>query len=95
MSISREEIERLARLAHLDLGLGEGERLAADLAAILAYVDRIVPERALGRVPPDPDEGTPLREDEPSAPMVAGDAVAPAPERANDLFKVPPAFGGA
>jgi aspartyl-tRNA(Asn)/glutamyl-tRNA(Gln) amidotransferase subunit C len=95
MSISRKDVEHLARLAHLELDAAEAERLAADLDSILDYA------RRLAAVPEDvgegdvPSPGTPLREDEPGPRLPPGAAVAPAPERSNDLFKVPPAIGGA
>jgi len=95
MSISRRDVDHLARLAHLELDEEEATRLAADLESILAYARRVV------AVPEDGELGelsagsTPLREDDPGPPLPPGAAVAPAPERASDLFKVPPAIGGA
>ena len=92
MPISERTIEHLARLAHLDLEPEEMERLTRDLGAILEYVERLA----------DPDETiadeilpmTWLREDTPALPLAPGVAVSVAPERHNDLFKVPPVLGG-
>ena len=95
MSISRKDVEHLARLAHLELDDAEATKLAADLEAILAYARRVAAVPEDGDAADLPAGSTPLREDEPGPPLPPGVAVAPAPERASDLFKVPPAIGGA
>jgi aspartyl-tRNA(Asn)/glutamyl-tRNA(Gln) amidotransferase subunit C len=91
MPISERTIEHLARLANLDLDPDERDRLAKDLGAILEYVERLA----------DTEEGTALeipsmtqlREDTPTPPLPSGIAVSVAPERHNELFKVPPVLG--
>ena len=91
MPISEQTIEHLARLAHLDLEPEEMERLTRDLGAILEYVARLAdtPETVADEIAPMAW----LREDNPAPPLIPGVAVSVAPERHNDLFKVPPVLG--
>ena len=92
MPISEQTIEHLARLAHLDLEPEEMERLTRDLAAILQYVERLSDS---DDVPADEIPAMSwLREDSPAPPMAPGAAVSVAPDRHNELFKVPPVLGG-
>ena len=92
MPISEQTIAHLARLAHLDLEPEEMERLTRDLGAILEYVERLADtdEAIVADVLPM----TWLREDNPAPPLAPGIAVSVAPERHNELFKVPPVLGG-
>ena len=92
MPISERTIEHLARLAHLDLEPEEMERLTRDLGAILEYVERLSDTN--DAVHDDIAPMTWLREDIPAAPMAQGAAVSIAPDRHNELFKVPPVLGG-
>ncbi len=63
MSISREDVLRVARLAELDLPEAEVERLAAQLAEIVDYVGRLDPVGADGTaLPVGPAQAT-LRPD--------------------------------
>ena len=39
--ISKKDIQHLAKLARIDLGIKEEEALAEDIESILAYVDRL------------------------------------------------------
>ncbi len=91
MSLPVDEIQRIARLAHLRLAPEETERLRADLARILDYFALIDGVDVLAV------EGTthvlgltcPLRDDriEPSLPT--GEALAAAPQPDGDRFGVP------
>ena len=92
MPISERTILHLARLAHLDLEAEEMERLTRDLGAILEYVERL--SEADDAVADDIAAMTWLREDIPAAPMASGAAVSIAPDRHNELYKVPPVLGG-
>jgi aspartyl-tRNA(Asn)/glutamyl-tRNA(Gln) amidotransferase subunit C len=91
MSISRDEVVRLARLAHLDLDESAIESMTRDLGAVLAYAERLpaLPEDG----GPDAGEG-PLREDRVVSGLEPGEATASAPEREGNLFRVPPVLGG-
>jgi len=91
-SISREQLLHVARLARLELREDEVERLGAQLNDILAAVGK-VSELDLSDVPPT---SHPLEvvnvwgADEPRPCLPVEDALANAPEREGDFFKVPP-----
>ena len=65
MKIDREEARRIAALAHLEFDDAGLDRMAAEMTAILTYIDQL---REAGDAPPGAaaaDGGnTPLREDE-------------------------------
>ena len=95
MAITREEVLHVARLARLELTEEEVERFAGQLSAILDAVSK-VSELDLSDVPPTshPLEVVNVWEaDEPRPCLPAEEALANAPEREGDFFKVPP--GGA
>jgi aspartyl-tRNA(Asn)/glutamyl-tRNA(Gln) amidotransferase subunit C len=88
------DIEHVARLARLELTVEERERLRAQLGAILEHA-ATVGEVATGDVPPTA-RAIPLsnvyRPDEPGVPFGSiprEDALANAPEREGNRFKVP------
>jgi aspartyl-tRNA(Asn)/glutamyl-tRNA(Gln) amidotransferase subunit C len=96
MSISRKDVEHVAGLAHLALTDDEIERMVADLNTILDYAAHL---DALDLEGIDPAkitdaETTPLRPDEAEPGLPPGKATSLAPASGEDLFKVPPAFGG-
>jgi aspartyl-tRNA(Asn)/glutamyl-tRNA(Gln) amidotransferase subunit C len=92
VSISRDQVLHVARLAHLDLSDEEVERLTAELGAILDAVSK-VSELDLDDVPPT---SHPLAlvnawaEDVPHESLSLEDVFANAPAREGDLFRVPP-----
>ncbi len=92
MSISREQVLHVARLARLDLSDDEVGRLTAELAAILDAVSK-VSELDLADVPPT---SHPLAlvnawaEDVPRESLALDDVFANAPAREGDSFRVPP-----
>ena len=92
MSISRDQVLHVARLARLDLSDEEVERLTAELGAILDAVSK-VSELDLDDVPPT---SHPLAlvnawaEDVPHDSLALEDVFANAPSREGDLFRVPP-----
>ena len=95
MAISREEVLHVARLARLELSDAEVERFREQLSAILEAVSK-VQELDLSDVPPTshPLEVVNVwQEDEPRPCLPVEEALANAPEREGDFFKVPP--GGA
>ena len=95
MAISREQVLHVAELARLALTDEEVERLGGQLNAILDAVSK-VSELDLADVPPT---SHPLelvnvwREDEPRPSLPRVDALANAPERDGDFFRVPPPAG--
>jgi aspartyl-tRNA(Asn)/glutamyl-tRNA(Gln) amidotransferase subunit C len=92
VSISRDQVLHVARLARLDLSDDEVERLTDELGAILDAVSK-VSELDLADVPPT---SHPLAlvnawaEDVPRASLALDDVFANAPAREGDLFRVPP-----
>jgi aspartyl-tRNA(Asn)/glutamyl-tRNA(Gln) amidotransferase subunit C len=92
MAITREEVLHVAKLARLELSEDEIERLTGELSAILEAVSK-VSELDLSDVPPT---SHPLElvntwgEDEPRPSLSLDEALANAPAREGDLFKVPP-----
>jgi aspartyl-tRNA(Asn)/glutamyl-tRNA(Gln) amidotransferase subunit C len=92
MAIEREQILHVAHLARLELREEELERLGAQLNDILAAVSK-VSELDLEDVPPTShplDVVNVWAEDEPRPCLSVEDALANAPEREGDFFKVPP-----
>jgi aspartyl-tRNA(Asn)/glutamyl-tRNA(Gln) amidotransferase subunit C len=91
--ITRDEVLHVARLARLELTGDEVERFQGQLSAILDAVSK-VSELDLTDVPPT---AHPLEiqnawaEDVPAPCLPADDALANAPDRQGDLFRVPPA----
>ncbi len=95
MAVTRNDVDRVARLAHLDLSEDEAAVMERDLNAILAVAERL---SALDTRGIDPAEGsggeaTPLREDIERSWLSPGEATAAAPEAREGLFEVPPAIG--
>src|SRR6201993_3148618 len=90
--IDREQLLKVAHLARLELREDEVERLGQQLNDILAAVSK-VSELDLADVPPT---SHPLEvvnvwdEDEPRPCLSVDEALANAPERDGDFFKVPP-----
>jgi len=95
MAIDREQLLHVAHLARLELREDEAERLEGQLNDILEAVSK-VSELDLSDVPPT---SHPLEvvnvwgDDEPEPCLSSAEALANAPEREGDFFKVPP--GGA
>jgi aspartyl-tRNA(Asn)/glutamyl-tRNA(Gln) amidotransferase subunit C len=91
MAISRDDVLHVARLARLALREDEIERLQVQLNAILDAVGK-VSELDLSDVPPT---SHPLAlvnvfaPDEPEPCLPVEDALANAPEREGDFFRVP------
>jgi len=93
LSLSLEEVRRIASLARLKLSPEEEERFALQLSAILGYVEEL---RALDVSGVEPmthalsaGEAPPVRADEERPGLGAPLAVAAAPEREGTYFKVP------
>jgi aspartyl-tRNA(Asn)/glutamyl-tRNA(Gln) amidotransferase subunit C len=92
MGIDREQLLHVAHLARLELREDEIERLEGQLNDILEAVSK-VSELDLEDVPPTShphDIVNVWAEDEPRPCLSAEEALANAPEREGDFFKVPP-----
>ena len=91
MAITRAEVLHVARLARLALREDEIERLQGQLNAILDAVGK-VSELDLADVPPTSHPlalVNVLAPDEPAPSLPLEDALANAPEREGDFFRVP------
>ena len=89
--ISREEVQNVARLARLHLTDDEAERMREQLDAILAYIDKLRELDVEGVEPTA--HAVPLvnvMRDDALAPCLPQEqALANAPDRAHELFRVP------
>lgn len=95
MAIDRETVVHVARLARLDLREGEVDRLTAELDAILEAVSKVA-ELDLADVPPTShplDLVNVWDDDVPRPSLGLDEALANAPAREGDLFRVPPSHG--
>ena len=93
MPITRDEVVHVAKLARLELTEDELERFAGQLNAILEAVGK-VSELDLSDVEPTlhPLELSNIwAEDEPRPSLSVEEALANAPDRENDAFRVPAA----
>ena len=92
MAITREEVLHVAKLARLELTDEEVERLTGELGAILDAVSK-VSELDLSDVPPTSHPLSLVNvwdADEPRDSLPPDEALANAPHRDGDLFRVPP-----
>ncbi len=93
MSLSLEEVRRIASLARLQLSPEEETRLASQLSAILGYVEELKALDVSGVEPMThalaAGDAAPLRADEVKPSLGAEVAVAQAPAREGTYFKVP------
>lgn len=92
MPLSIAEVEHVAWLARLALTDEEKRVMAGQLGRILDYMEKLR-ELDTEEVPPTFHalEGmrVPLRRDDPRPGLEPGEALAGAPDRADDLFRVP------
>jgi len=95
MAIDRDTVLHVARLARLDLTEDEVDRLTLELGAILEAVSKVA-ELDLAEVPPTShplDLVNVWADDELRPSLSLEDALANAPAREGDLFRVPPGHG--
>jgi aspartyl-tRNA(Asn)/glutamyl-tRNA(Gln) amidotransferase subunit C len=93
--IDREQLLHVAQLARLELREEELERLGNQLNDIIAAVSK-VSELDLGEVPPTShplDVVNVWGDDEPAPCLSVDEALANAPEREGNFFRVPPGGG--
>ena len=92
MAITREQVLHVAKLARLELGEDELERLTGELGAILDAVSKVA-ELDLADVPPTSHPLAVINawaEDEPLPSLALEDVVRNAPAIEGALFRVPP-----
>jgi aspartyl-tRNA(Asn)/glutamyl-tRNA(Gln) amidotransferase subunit C len=94
-SVSRDEVQRIARLARIRVAGAEADALARDLGAVLGYVELLGSLDTTGVEPTATvlPLATPLRADEPEAPLAPEVAVANAPAADGSAFAVPRVLG--
>ena len=93
MAIDKEQLLRVAQLARLELRDDEVERLGVQLNDILSAVSK-VSALDLSDVPPTShplDVVNVWDTDEPRPCLTVEEALANAPDREGDMFRVPPA----
>lgn len=91
MKITKQEVEKVARLARLELQAGEAERLAGELGAILDYVAKL-DELDTGGVAVTTHSqavANAFREDEVRESLPREKALANAPQENEEAFVVP------
>jgi aspartyl-tRNA(Asn)/glutamyl-tRNA(Gln) amidotransferase subunit C len=93
LSLSLEEVRRIASLARLRLTPEEERTFVVQLSAILAHVEQLR-ELDVSEVPPmthalAADEAPALRPDRVHESLTPGEALANAPEREGTCFQVP------
>ncbi len=92
MRIDREEVLRIARLAHLELAPDEVARFTEQLDTILNYMDKLSSLDTEGVEPTYhalQDLANVFRQDEVGEMLPVNRALANAPEREDSFFKVP------
>jgi len=91
MKITRQEVEHVALLARLNLSETEIEQFTGQLDAILMYMDKLN-ELDTKDVEPTShviEVGNVVREDQVGDSIPVEDALANAPDKEDDFFKVP------
>ena len=89
--ITLKDVEHVARLARLELGPEDKERMRRELDGILSYIDKL---RALDTEGVEPtSHAVPvtnvMRDDLARASFPQSDMLANAPDRSGDFFRVP------
>ena len=96
MSLSREEVIHIARLARLELTNDEIERYQQQLSSILEYADRLK-TLDTSKIPPTSSvlpARSRFRDDVPAESLAPTDVIKNAAQSEKDQFKVPPALEG-
>ena len=95
MPISQSDIEKVAQLAHLELGEEELKTFGPQIAEIVAYVEQLNEldtaniEPAIGGLTPEGARTAASREDEIAGSLGQKIALAEAPDPAEGHFRVP------
>ena len=87
MSATLTNVEKLAKLASLEVSQSQKAELQQDIEHILSWIKCIdkLPKNSLKT----PDSSTPLRKDEPKASAISEQVLKQAPEAEAGLFTVP------
>ena len=95
MPITQSDIEKVAELAHLELGEEELKTFGPQIAEIVAYVEQLNEldttnvEPAIGGLTPEGEKTSTIRPDEISGSLGQKIALSEAPDPAEGHFRVP------
>jgi aspartyl-tRNA(Asn)/glutamyl-tRNA(Gln) amidotransferase subunit C len=91
MSLTPEDVRKVARLARLELSDAEVETMARQLSAIVDYVGQLQRLDLEGVEPLSHalDVSNVFRADEPAPSLTVEQALSNAPQRQRDFFRVP------
>ncbi len=91
MKITREEVEKVARLARLDMSTAEAEQMTAQLDALLSYVTKLdeLDTTDIKPMTHPMDVVNAFRKDEVSLSLTRPEALANAPQDDGETFTVP------
>jgi aspartyl-tRNA(Asn)/glutamyl-tRNA(Gln) amidotransferase subunit C len=95
MPISQSDIEKVAQLAHLELGEEELKTLGPQITEIVAYIEQLNEldtanvEPAIGGLTPEGEKTETARADEVAGSLGQKIALAEAPDPAEGHFRVP------
>ena len=84
--MTRDEVKRIADLAHLEFDDAGIERMAAEMSAILDYIDQL---KEVEGLTPESAGATPMREDEMREGVARDDVARNAPSWRDGHFVVP------
>ena len=95
MSLSAEEVRKVAELARLELSEADVEIMARQLSAIIDYINQLQQVDTAGVEPLAHalDLHDVFRADAPGPSLSAAEALANAPARKDDFYSVPAVFG--
>ena len=91
MSLTADDVRKVAHLARLELSDAEVETMTRQLAAIVDYVDQLkqVPTDGVEPLAHALDVANVFRGDEPAPSLPVDEALANAPQRKGDFYRVP------
>lgn len=96
-AISRDEVEKVSLLARLRLSEDELDRMTVQMGQILQYVELLgeVPTDAVAPMAHPLDVSDVFREDRAQASLPREEALANAPQRDDECYRVPAVLGEA
>lgn len=90
MTISRDKVLHMARLAHIELDEDKVEQYRGDLNAVLDYIDKLRDLDAQDeRITHPAGVESRMREDEVAKPLIHEDVLRNAPDQDGEQFRVP------
>ena len=95
MSLSADDVRKVADLARLELSESELDTMSRQLGAIVDYINQLQQVNTDGIEPLAHalDVHDVFRDDAPASSLSADEALANAPARKDNFYRVPPVFG--